>query len=33
MREGLPWEMLYDEDLVLVGKCEEELKEILRKWK
>ena len=25
MREGLPWEMLYAEDLVFVGKCEEEL--------
>ena len=23
---GLPWEMLYADDLVLVGKCEEELK-------
>ena len=32
MREGLPWEMLYADDLVLVGKCEEELKEKLRKW-
>ena len=30
MREGLPWEMLYADDLVLVGKCEEELKEKLR---
>ena len=29
---GLPWEMLYADDLVLVGKCEEELKEKLRKW-
>ena len=26
VREGLPWEMLYADDLVLVGKCEEELK-------
>ena len=26
VREGLPWEMLYTDDLVLVGKCEEELK-------
>ena len=26
VREGL-WEMLYADDLVLVGKCEEELKE------
>ena len=32
VREGLPWEMLYAADLVLVGKCEEELKEKLRKW-
>ena len=32
MREGLPWEMLYADDLILVGKCEEELKEKLRKW-
>ena len=30
VREGLPWEMLYANDLVLVGKCEEELKEKLR---
>ena len=26
VREGLPWEILYADDLVLVGKCEEELK-------
>ena len=32
VREGLPWEMLYADDLVLVGKCEEEVKEKLRKW-
>ena len=32
VREDLPWEMLYADDLVLVGKCEEELKEKLRKW-
>ena len=32
VREGLPWEMLYADDLVLVKKCEEELKEKLRKW-
>ena len=31
VREGLPWEMLYADDLVLVGKCEEEVKEKLRK--
>ena len=27
VREGLPWEMLYADDLVLVRKCDEELKE------
>ena len=32
VREGLSWEMLYADDLVLIGKCEEELKEKLRKW-
>ena len=32
VREGLLLEMLYADDLVLVGKCEEELKEKLRKW-
>ena len=32
VREDLPWEMLYADDLVLVGKCEEEMKEKLRKW-
>ena len=32
VREGLPWKILYADDLVLVGKCEEELKEKLRKW-
>ena len=32
VREGLPWEMLYADDLVLVRKCKEELKEKLRKW-
>ena len=31
VREGLPWEMLCADDLLLVGKCEE-LKEKLRKW-
>ena len=31
VRGGLPWEMLYVDDLVLVGKCEE-LKEKLSKW-
>ena len=33
VREGLPWEMLYTDNLVLIGKCEEELKEKLRKWR
>ena len=32
VREGLLWQMLYADDLVLVGKCEEELKEKWRKW-
>ena len=32
VREGLLWQMLYADDLVLVEKCEEELKEKLRKW-
>ena len=32
VRKGLPWEMLYTDDLILVGKCKEELKEKLRKW-
>ena len=32
LREGLPWEMLYADDLILVGKHEEEMKEKLRKW-
>ena len=31
VRDGLPLEMMYADDLVLVGKCEEELKEKLRK--
>ena len=31
VREGLPWEMLYADDMVLVGKYEEELKEKMRK--
>ena len=31
MREGLPLKMLYADDLVLVGRCEEEFKEKLRK--
>lgn len=33
VREGLPWELLYADDLVLVAESEEELKEKLMKWK
>ena len=32
VRVGLPWEMLYADDLVLVEKSEEELKQKLSKW-
>ena len=32
VRECLPWEILYADDLILVEKCEEKLKEKLRKW-
>ena len=32
MIEGLPWEILYADNLVLIGKCEEQQKEKLRKW-
>ena len=32
VREGLPWEILYADDLVLVGKYEKELEKKLRKW-
>ena len=33
VREGLPWELLYADDLVLVAESWEELKEKLIKWK
>ena len=32
-RTGLPWELLYADDLVLIAKSEEALKEKIRKWK
>jgi len=32
-RSGLPWELLYADDLVLIARSEEELREKLRKWK
>jgi len=32
-RTGLPWELLYADDLVLIAKSEEELKEKIAKWK
>jgi len=32
-RTGLPWELLYADDLVLIAKSEEELKAKIRKWK
>lgn len=33
IRAGLPWELLYADDLVLVAESEDELKDKLRKWK
>ena len=33
VRGGLPWELLYADDLVLMAQDLEELKERLRKWK
>ena len=30
---GLPWELLYGDDLVLLASSEEELLEKIRKWK
>ncbi|MBJ5496484.1 hypothetical protein JGG50_25205, partial [Salmonella enterica subsp. enterica serovar Typhimurium] len=33
VREGLPWEVLYADDLVLVAECEEKLKVRVQKWK
>ena len=32
-RTGLPWELLYADDLVLIAKSKEELKEKIGKWK
>src|SRR5271163_617311 len=32
-RSGLPWELLYADDLVLIARSEEELKDKIRKWK
>ncbi|XP_065325211.1 uncharacterized protein LOC135931830 [Gordionus sp. m RMFG-2023] len=33
MREGLPWELLYADDLVLMAHNEEELRDKISKWK
>ena len=33
LREGLPWELLYADDLVLMADSEEALKEKILKWK
>jgi hypothetical protein len=33
LKEGLPWELLYADDLVLVPTSERELKEKIQKWK
>src|SRR5260221_12313405 len=33
LREGLPWELLYADDLVLMAESENELREKLLKWK
>ena len=33
VREGLPWELLYADDVVLMAKSEAELKEKILKWK
>ncbi|MBJ5547106.1 hypothetical protein JGG71_23155, partial [Salmonella enterica subsp. enterica serovar Derby] len=33
VREGLPWEVLYADDLVLVAESEEKLKVRVQKWK
>jgi hypothetical protein len=32
-REGLPWELLYADDLVLIAKSEKELKRKIQRWK
>ena len=33
MREGLPWELLYADDLVLMAESVEDLKEKVLRWK
>ena len=33
VKEGLPWELLYADDLVLVAQSKEELREKLLRWK
>ena len=33
VREGLPWELLYADDLVLVAQSIEELREKVQQWK
>ena len=33
IKSGLPWEMFYTDDLVLMAKSEDALKEKLCKWK
>ena len=33
VREGLPWELLYADDLVLIAESMDELKEKMKKWK
>ena len=33
VREGLPWELLYADDLVLVTQSREELREKVQQWK
>ena len=33
IRGGLPWELLYADDLILMAESEEELRQKVRKWK
>ena len=33
VKEGLPWELLYADDLVLVAQSKEELREKVLRWK